>query len=91
MWTILKRWLRKISNRHLGTSFENTVLGLEMVYSNLDFVETKFLMVIDGKILHRQTETCVKNSDGIFVVPDRIATSGKSYFVKYDGSIFMEK
>jgi hypothetical protein len=91
MFKTITRFFKKLFNKHLGTNFQHTVLGLEMIYSNLDFVETDQVMVIDGKVMIRINNKCVKNNDGVFVIPDEIATSGLSYFVKFDGSIFLER
>ena len=91
MFKAIKRWLRKWANKNLGTKFEHTVLGLEMIYSNFDFHEDDLIMVIEGRVLIKQLFKLQKNRDGIFVVPESIAKSGKSYFVKFDGSVFVER
>lgn len=91
MFKSIRRWFKKWSNRHLGTNFQNTVLGLEMVYSNLNFQEDETTMFIDGKVLVRLPIKTWKNRDGLFVIPPEIYASGKSYFIKYDGSIFLER
>jgi hypothetical protein len=62
-----------------------------MVYSNLNFQEDETTMFIDGKVLVRLPVKTWKNRDGLFVIPPEVYASGKSYFIKYDGSIFLER
>lgn len=91
MFKAIRRWIRNWSNRNLGTDFQHTVAGLEMVYSNFNFHEDDLVMVIDGKVLVRYPFKTFKNRDGVFVVPDEVVNLNKSYFIKYDGSIFIER
>ena len=88
LFTFIKRLL--LGRRHTY-DFTQTTIGMEFVDSSFGFIEDDTSITIDGKTLIRTPGTLEKAPDGGFAIPNTLSASGLSFFVRYDGVLFVER